>query len=313
MSSNPHHIHLSLYPESVEKIRSALGVMATSGAVPPEETTILVDGQPDIDNLGPLPLLQAIVVPYAGVHHKTLSYVRSRPGLRLYNLHHNAHDTAEMALALLFALARHIVKLDHAIRQGRWTSDFETSSAVRLAGKTALLLGYGEIGKRIGEVLSAVGMRLLPCRRNPGPGEFGAESLDSLLPEAEVVMVSLPLTEATRGMLGKERLYRMPKGALLVNVGRGPVVDEDSLYEALTTGHLGGAGLDVWWKYPGANHAGPIWPSAHPFHLLPNVVMTPHVGGGSDASETHRMADLLALLGDILKGRAVKQVGPEGY
>lgn len=308
-----HHIHLTLYPEAVEPVQTALGVTATSSPIPPETTTILVDGHPDFDQFGALPELQAVVVPYAGVHGKILEFAKTRPEVRLYNLHHNAHDTAEMALALLFSLARHIVPLDKTMREGGWSGEFHVSSAVRLAGKTALLLGYGEIGKRIGSALDGVGMRVIPCRKNPGPGEHGVESLNDLLPQADVLMVSLPLTVSTKGMLGAEQLGRLPKGALVVNVGRGPVIHEEALYNALASGHLGGAGLDVWWNYPKSEQAGPHWPSAYPFQSLPNVVMTPHVGGGTDASERHRLADLLELLRNLVDGKPVKQVGPDGY
>jgi phosphoglycerate dehydrogenase-like enzyme len=116
-------------------------------------------------------------------------------------------------------------------------------------------------------------------------------------------MVCVPLTDETRGSIGERELRLLPEGAVLVNVARGPVVDEDALYEALADGHLHSAGLDVWYRYPGKDgDPENTRPSNRPFEELPNVVMSPHRGGWLHGIEAHRMRDLAALLNALANG-----------
>lgn len=321
------HVHLAEVPEWEADYRQATRISVSFGGDAPAETTILIDGRAKADTLARLPHLKAVVVPWAGVPPETREAVRAVPGLKLYNLHHNAADTAEMAIALLFAAARRLPLLDAGLKANNWTPKFrhklrwqvdndgESATqddrllAMRLSGKQAVVLGYGAIGQHIGRVLEATGMTV------HGINSKNVDALDARLAESHVLVIALPLTPETQGMIDARRLGLMPSGSLVVNIGRGAIIVEEDLYRALESGHLGGAGLDVWWQYPQRDAdrtSAP--PSRFPFGSLPNVVMSPHVGGGSDVSESERMHALLDLVAALTAGETVKSVSLErGY
>ncbi len=133
------------------------------------------------------------------------------------------------------------------------------------------------------------------------------------------MLIACPLTDQTRGLFDARRLALLPPRCVLVNVGRGPIVEEAALYHALRTGALLAAGLDVWWRYPDASDPGArqrTWPSACPFDRLPNVVLTPHHGGAyrSPELEPRRAAELGTLLAGLAQGESPNRVDPtRGY
>jgi len=273
-----------------------------------------VAGRPEEKDLDASRVLRLVVVPYAGVPPATLARVRARPSLSLATLHHNAVPTAEMAVALLLAAARGIVPADQALRRGDWTLRYAEDRGVVLAGRTAVVLGFGAIGRRVAEALVGLGMKVRAVRRHvPADAEEGARvavhgpgDLDVLLPAADALVVALPLTPETRGLLDARRLALLPRGALVVNVARGEVIDEDALYEALAAGRLGGAGLDAWWRYPaGEEDRGRVLPSQRPFHELDRVVMSPHRAGHAAPTEALRAEHLGRLLGAVARGEEI--------
>jgi phosphoglycerate dehydrogenase-like enzyme len=251
-----------------------------------------------------LPHLRAVVVPWAGPSRELISLVRSMPGVSLHNLHHNAGATAEMAIALLLAVAKSVVPRDRALRQGDWGRRGRAASARLLHGGTALILGYGAIGRRIARACRALGMRIVAVRREADPSDpawiFGVTDLPRLLSKADAILCSLPLTTQTEGLMGASELSLLPAHTIVVNVGRGPVFDEAALYEALASGRLWGAGLDVWWNYPPGEDR--CLPSALPFHTLDNVVMTPHCGGWAEFIDSFRFRELARLLRRVRDG-----------
>jgi phosphoglycerate dehydrogenase-like enzyme len=308
--------------DSIPILREAVGsgVEILTGDVP-DDFEMVIDGRPTEAFLS-VPSMRYVVVPFAGVPEQTLKLLRERPHLSGHNLHHNAADTAELALTLLFSSAKYIVPVDQRLRKDNWGSGLLDSRAMTLDGKTALILGYGQIGRRIARVLVASGMRVLALRRNAlatneeGVELHGSERLHDLLPEANVLMVALPLTSETTGLIGVKELALLPKGSILVNIARGLIVDEEPLYQALKSGHLHSAGIDVWYQYPEvkltlAGHA-PVEdepdiqsPSKFPFRDLDNVVMSPHRGGTSMDSEPRRLRDLAAVIRAAATGEPV--------
>ena len=289
--------------------------VSTGAELPdPADFHILVAGYPTRDHLAASPNLQAVIVPFAGPPESTRKLMADFPHVAVHNLHHNTVPTAEMAVALLFAAARFIVPADRRLREGDWTLRHEPAPTMILHGKTALILGYGAVGQHVGRVCQALGMRLLAVRRNPqvnGPPDIAAEvhgpdRLRELLPQADALIITLPLTEETRGLIGADELALLPDGALLVNVGRGPVVDEAALYQGLASGKPAAAGLDVWYVYPEtAEDRTHTMPSRLPFHALDNVVMSPHTGGafGTAYTEHERMVHLATLLNAAAAGQ----------
>jgi phosphoglycerate dehydrogenase-like enzyme len=178
---------------------------------------------------------------------------------------------SEMAWALIFAVAKRTGIEDRAIRAGGWQTGFP----VPLAGKTLGLLGAGRLGGAMVPVARALGMDVVAWSQNLTEercAELGVRGVakDELLSSADVLGVFLVFSERTRNMLRAGDLAKMKPGSILVNVSRGPIVEEEALVGALRTGHLAGAGLDVFDREP--------LPAGHPFRSLDNVVVTPHIG-----------------------------------
>lgn len=265
------------------------------------ETTILVEGQLTREHMAQCPGVRHVVIPFAGLQPKTRDVLLAHPGVTAHNLHHNAAMTAEMALALLFACARRIVPLHNGFKHDDWEPRFFCRDAASLCGKTVLVLGYGEVGRRVGAVCEAMGMNVLGVRTTAKDGAHGIDELHELLPLADYLVVTLPGTPSTIGLIGEREIALLPKHAIVVNVGRGSVIDESALYQALCDERLDSAGLDVWWVYP-KSPEDKTPPSNFPFGSLPNVVMTPHVGGATRDAEPQRVAALIDLLNRLLDG-----------
>jgi phosphoglycerate dehydrogenase-like enzyme len=320
------HVHLLNVLSPTEQLDLAAlhaqlhpGIQVSTGLALPEPATfdVLVAGRPTLQQLQASPNLRLLVIPFAGLPDDTRTVLTDPLNglghIAVHNLHHNTVQTAEMALALLLAAARLLVPNDQALRRGDWTLRYEPPPVTILHGKTVLILGYGAIGQHVGRVCQALGMDVRAVRRRaaiPAPAglnvaTFSIDALPGLLPQTDVLMITLPLTEETRGLIGADALALLPAGALLVNVGRGPIVDEAALYQALHSGRLAAAGLDVWYHYPESEAARThTLPSAYPFHELENVVLSPHSGGGfgSPYTERERMLHLARLLNAVHRG-----------
>jgi phosphoglycerate dehydrogenase-like enzyme len=177
---------------------------------------------------------------------------------------------AEHAFGLMFACAKRVVFQTGELRAGRWGTRIDN---VLLGGKTLGVVGVGNIGARMAALGRAIGMRVLAWTFHPSP-ERAAQlvvefvELDDLLAQSDVVSLHLGLTDQSRGIIGERELRLMKRGAILVNTGRGPLVDESALIAALESGHLGGAGLDVFSQEP--------LPPDAPILRAPHVTLTPH-------------------------------------
>ncbi|MFI5685001.1 2-hydroxyacid dehydrogenase [Streptomyces sp. NPDC051636] len=227
----------------------------------------------------PLPYMTSVQVLQtlsAGIDHVQPGLGRLRPGVRLCNARgvHEA-STAELTLTLVLASLRGIPDFVRAQDRGEWLGGFRPA----LADKSVLIVGYGSIGAAIEDRLAPFELarvaRVARSRRTTARGPVHPlTELPSLLPEADVVVLSTPLTEATRGLVNADFLARMKDGALLVNVARGPVVDTKALLAELETGRLTAA-LDVTDPEP--------LPPAHPLWRAPGVLISPHAGGPTSA------------------------------
>lgn len=191
----------------------------------------------------------------------------------------NATTTAELALAHLLSLSRHLPQADRSVRRGEWKpGDFV---GTELAEKTVGVVGFGTIGRIVARRCLAFRMRVLVFDPYVVPDvirEAGAAptDLDSLLASSDYVTLHCPLNDATRNLLDASRLAKMKRGARIINCARGGLVDETALVEALASGHLAGAALDVYAKEP---------PGTSPLLALDNVVLTPHVGASTQEAQ----------------------------
>ena len=197
-----------------------------------------------------------------------------RLGIVVSNTPNTATDAiAEHCLALLLAVARRLLQLDAGVKRGAW----ERGMLYQCLGKTLGLIGTGVIGTRFGALGHAIGMRVIAWTFHPDPekarraGFTYVSSLDALLGAADVVSLHLRSSRDTRGLLGAEQFAKMRRGAIFINTARGDIVDEAALAQALRSGHLAGAGLDVLAREP-------VSPE-NPLLTAPNIVLTPHTSG----------------------------------
>jgi phosphoglycerate dehydrogenase-like enzyme len=180
----------------------------------------------------------------------------------------------EWALFGILALTKGLPRLEADKRERRW-AHYPVDEA---RGTTVLIAGLGEFGREVARLAEAFGMNVLSTRRNVG-------DLDELLPRADSLVITLPLTDETRGMFDRRRIGLMKPGAIVVNIGRGPVVDEEALIEALRSGHIRGAALDVYATEP--------LPTDSPLWELDNVILSPHTAAQS-VHENERIVELFA-------------------
>ena len=197
-----------------------------------------------------------------------------------------ADSVAELTIGLMIALARKIVLADSSMKQERWIK--KELKGLLLKDRKLGLIGLGNIGLRVARIAKAMGMKILVTKRSPPPLEIlkslEAEflSLDELLRRSDIVSIHVPLTEETRRIIGAKEISKMKDGAFLINTSRGEVVDEEALLNALKSGKLSGAALDVYEVEPPRN-----WELIK----LPNVICTPHIG--AQTVEAQRIASVM--------------------
>jgi phosphoglycerate dehydrogenase-like enzyme len=279
------------------RVREYLGLPVEISRV--DETTV-VAAMPGVDVLvsmaftremgaaaGRLRLLQ---VPGAGLDRVDRAALPA--GAWLANVYGHETGIAEFVVGAMLSLTRGLPRLDAALRRGIWESQWAVGVPApppwpEMAGKTVGIVGYGRIGQCVARRARAFDMEVLAVRRDaaqsagdPFARVDGLAGLDAMLARADYLVLTLPLTAESRGLIGEARLKAMKPTAVLVNVSRAEIVDGAALYQALAAQRLGGAALDVWYRYP--SDASPTFPAPQPFHELPSVLMTPHVSGWTE-------------------------------
>jgi D-2-hydroxyacid dehydrogenase (NADP+) len=230
------------------------------------------------DQLRAAPRLQWLHVPTAGVDRPIFQEMLRR-GVRVTTSSGaNAQAVAHSALMGVMVLARGGLRWMASQRAHRWEPLRGAEAQADLAGQSAIVIGHGPIGRDIARLLEALGLRVHKLRHAPQPGDaalgiHGYDALPALAREAHWLVIACPLTEATRHLVDAAVLRAMPRGACVVNVGRGGVVDEQALLAALADGQIAGAHLDVFEQEP--------LPPDSPFWDLPNVLVSPHNAGSS--------------------------------
>lgn len=307
----PHGAGSRFEEELRERLDPAVELWSGPDAPVPPKHRVLVAGRPSDAELATSPQLEAVVIPWAGVPPSTREAVAARQGLSLHVLHHNAAPTAELAVTLLLAAAKRVVPLDRKLRAGDWTPRYEDGGGgLLLEGKTALVLGFGAIGRRVARALRALGMELLATRRSvagverdEGVEVHPADRTGELLGRADAILCCLPDTPDTKGLLGEAAFAQTRRHAVLVNVGRGGLVDEGALWSALEEGRLGAAGLDVWWSYPREEaERASTPPGRFVWGSRDDVVLSPHRAGHSDRTDALRAEHLAASLNAAARG-----------
>jgi len=233
---------------------------------------------------------------------------------------HGAHNisTAEWTVSAMLAMLKYFPFYLDVQRQGKWKLRFEASARYaaitgdtrphyppvmleELTGKRVLMLGYGEIGKEIERMLAPFNVELIRVARTArtNPQVHAVSELDGLLPRAEIVVLILPDTPKSHGLIGARQLALLPQGALLINAARGPIVQTDALVAALQSGHIRAA-LDVTDPEP--------LPEGHPLWNCPNLLVTPHVAGSTPQFAPRAMRTAAAELRRYIAGEPLHNV-----
>ncbi len=179
---------------------------------------------------------------------------------------------AEHAVAMGIALAKNLPEYDRQMKDGTFS---QTGKALKLQGATALVVGYGGIGKHIGSLCSGLGMKVIGVGREKGSSGAHAtiEELDQLLPESDIVFIATPLNKFTGNLFNTKRLERMKKNGILINIARAGIIDQKALYDHLKENTEFKAGIDTWWNEP---RDGKRFDQDYPISALPNVLCSPH-------------------------------------
>ena len=325
------HVHIQRLPEEKELtflIKDLDPNIRLSFADDPsqnENVSILVSGRPKREEIDRYGQLGRLIIPWAGVPRETLDLLSDKPQIAIHNLHHNAVPVAEYALALMLAAAKNLTPMDRALRQSDWRPRYAPGTALLLGSRSALILGFGHIGRVLAGLLRSFNMQVMATRNTidslyseEGVDVYPSSALPDLLPQTNFLIIALPHTPQTDGLIGQEELSLLPGNAIVVNIGRGAVVDQGALYESLKNHAIAGAGIDVWYNYPRDEAARASTPPADfPFHELDNIVMSPHRAGGlnSDDTERLRMSHLTDLLNAAARGEEMpNRVDPrKGY
>jgi phosphoglycerate dehydrogenase-like enzyme len=252
------------------------------------EADIIVGWRPTPELLAAAEKLRLFIMPGAGVQHliEPFTELNCEREVTLVNGHGNAYFTAQCAVSLLLSLMTQVIPHHNAMAAGEWNRHFGEPETIPLLRRKVGLLGYGAVNRKVHRFLSGFDVEFAILRRDwgretnalPTPvAEYSPEWLSEFLSAVDILIIAVPMTPQTEGVIGGDELALLGESGLLVNIARGKVVDEENLYLALRDGVIAGAALDVWYEYhPEADDAGRKYPYTHPFHELDNVVMSPH-------------------------------------
>ena len=266
--------------------------------------------------LPPAPSARLLHLPNSGLDAVDMAAVPG--GCAVCNCFEHEIGIGEYVMAAILHGTVGLGAADARFKDGDWVDSPRFSAPFRgeLAGKVVATIGYGNIGRAVAVRARAFGMAVHAVTRTPRDFEpapdwlGGMDDLYTMLPAADFVIACCPLTKETTGILDARRLALMQPTSMLINVCRGPVVDEDALFAACRDKSIAGAVIDVWYRYadPGGE---PVRPSRHPFHDLDNVVMTPHLSGWTDGLMPRRFAVIGDNIERLMDGRPlVHQVHP---
>lgn len=260
-----------------------------------------------------MPALKLLQAPATGLNAIQFDAVPAH--VPICNSYGHQVAIAEYCIFAMLACAHDVLSLHREFSAGhwRWSGLPAHPQHDEINGATLCLVGLGRIGIETARRAKAMGMRVIACNRtvtSPPPEVEEIAGLDSLrefAARADFVVVNCALVPETTGLVNAEVLGAMKRTAFIVNVSRGPVIEEAPLYYALASKQIAGAVLDVWYRYPDAAHLHPR-PSIFPFHELSNVIMTPHMSGWTRGMVQRRWAEVAGNLDRLAQGRPLVNV-----
>ncbi len=250
---------------------------------------ILVGWRPSKALLDAAEQMRLFINPGAGVQHHIDAFreINKTRTVTLVNGHGNSYFTAQHGVALLLALANKVIPHHNWMVEGLWRRGDDHASSTPLRNRRIGLLGYGAVNSAVHRLLSGFEVEFLILKRTwegneflPTPAtRYTPSKLHDFLHEVDILIVAVPLTSKTKGLLALEELQALGPESLLVTIARGDVIDEASLFTALSEKMISGAAIDVWYQYkPEPDEDGRLYPFHHPFHELDNVILSPHRG-----------------------------------
>ena len=259
------------------------------------------------------PRLRVLQSVTAGLDQVDLAAIPKR--VTFCNVYGHEPAIAEYVITTMLVLTLRLFELVSEFRGGSWAARQTYGGKPRgeVMGRTLGIIGYGRIGREVASRAAGLKCRILVANRSPvadaGPadGIYPLAELYRMLPGCDVLLIACALGPETLGLIDARRLALMKPGAVLINVARAPIVDEAALYLALKQGHLGGAAIDVWSRDRTAEEP-QRRPSEHPFHKLPNVLMTPHCSGFTDGAVERRWSSVAGNLDRLVRGEVLENV-----
>lgn len=268
------------------------------------DADVIVGWRPTKELLHAAKKLQLVVNPGAGVQH-LIELFKELPSSRrilLANCHGNSYFVAQHAVALLLSLANKIVAHHSWMAAGEWRKRDENFRSSPLKDRRIGLLGYGAVNQKVHRFLSGFDLEFSIIRRDwekpftqlpTSAKKFIFDELPQFLREIDILVIAVPLTALTQGLIRTKELELLGSNGLLINVARGKVVNEEDLFIALKNGVIAGAAIDVWYNYdPNPDSKGRRYPFSHPFNKLQNVVLSPH-RGASPLNDLQRWDEVL--------------------
>ncbi len=236
-------------------------------------------------------------------------------GIAICNVFGHEPAIAEYVLATTLALTLRLFSTASEFRAGSWVGHQPAGGSPHgeIFGKTIGIVGYGRIGREVASRAAAFGCKVVAANRSPVTDRGAASQiyplaeLDRMLPQCDMLVVAAGLGPETRGLIDARRLSLMRPTALLINIGRAAIVEEEALYRALSGNRLGGAALDVWWRHWDPAHPDRR-PSRYPFEDLPNVLMTPHCSGFTEGTAERRWGQLAGNLDRFIRGEELANI-----
>ncbi|MFX1592090.1 MAG: NAD(P)-dependent oxidoreductase, partial [Promethearchaeota archaeon] len=251
---------------------------------------ILIGWRPTKEILANTPKLKLFINPGAGIHHliDLFREINKERKVLLINGHGNSYFVAQHTVALLLTLMNKIISHHDWMRQGKWRTGDEDAASIPLRFKKVGLLGYGAVNQKVHQFLSGFDVEFSILRKHwekqetPLPTKakkYEFSQLHQFLNNNDIIIIAIPVTTLTKNLIKKYELELLGPDGLLINVSRGEIIDEESLFNALQDKVIQGAAIDVWYNYnPESNEEGKKYPFNFPFHTLDNIILSPHRG-----------------------------------
>ena len=257
--------------------------------------------------------LQFIQVPFSGMEWLKKEWLPD--GCIVCNTNQHSEPISEYVMLGILEFAINMRHMDRELRKGRWTYGGSIVRGLKhgeIQHKTIGFIGFGHIAKRVTELATPFGMEFIAISRNPKVDTRlkwwkDSSHLEALLMESDYVLITAPLSESTRDLINESTLKKMKPTGVIINVARGPIINEAAIYKALKNHEIGGALLDVWYQYASTDNL-EMQPSALPFHELDNVIMTPHTASWTDQLDKRRIDAVVKNIQNFIDQKPLAEV-----